>query len=161
MKARSVLTILATACLALAACSTGATTSPEVSEPAASSGGAGTGVAVTLSEWSVANQPASIPAGSTTFTVTNDGPEDVHEFVVIKTDISMTELPADETGAVDETGGSMEIMGEIEDVAVGATKELTLDLEPGAYVLVCNIYDETEQESHYQLGMRSGMTVTQ
>ena len=161
MKARSVLTILATACLALAACSAGTTTSPSVSEPEASTGGAGNGVAVTLSEWSVANLPASLPAGSTTFTVTNDGPENVHEFVVIKTDIDVTELPADETGAVDETGGSMEILGEIEDIAVGATQELTLDLAPGAYALVCNIYDETQQESHYQLGMRSAMTVTQ
>ena len=65
-------------------------------------------VEVTLSEWSVANQPGSVPAGSTTFTVTNDGPDDVHEFVVIKT-ISMTELPADETGAVDELAKDQEI----------------------------------------------------
>jgi uncharacterized cupredoxin-like copper-binding protein len=161
MKTRSVLAIFATASLALAACSAAATPSPSASEPAAASGGAGTGVTVTLSEWAVANVPASVPAGSTTFTVTNDGPDDVHEFVVIKTDLSLTDLPTDETGAVDESGGAMEVKGEIEDIAVGATQELTLDLEPGAYVLICNVYDETEQEAHYQEGMRSALTVTE
>ena len=159
MKTRSAFALLATACLAIAACSAAATASPSASSPAAASSGAGTAVAVTLSEWAVANQPASVPAGSVTFTATNDGPDDIHEFVVIKTDLSLTELPTDETGAVDESGGGMEVMGEIEDIAVGASEELTLDLDPGAYVLICNIYDETEQEAHYQEGMRSALTV--
>lgn len=36
-------------------------------------------------------------------------------------------------------------------------KELTLDLEPGSYVLLCNII-ETENgqtEGHYRMGMRT------
>jgi uncharacterized cupredoxin-like copper-binding protein len=44
-------------------------------------------------------------------------------------------------------------------VAVGATQTLTLDLPAGAYVLICNIYDETEQEAHYSKGMRTSFTV--
>jgi uncharacterized cupredoxin-like copper-binding protein len=166
MKTRIALAFLVTACLALAACSSAATSSPAgasspaASVPAAASGGAGTGVAVTLSEWAVANQPASVPAGSTTFTVTNDGPDDTHEFVVIKTDLSLTDLPTDETGAVSESGEGMEVVDEIEDITVGSTEELTVDLEAGAYVLICNIYDEAEQEAHYQEGMRSALTVT-
>ena len=67
--------------------------------------------------------------------------------------------PADDTGAVSESGEGMTVEGEIEDIEVGASQELTLDLEPGAYVLICNIYDEAEQEAHYQEGMRSALTV--
>jgi hypothetical protein len=42
-------------------------------------------VQITLQEFSVSADPASVPAGSVTFEATNDGPDDVHEFVVIST----------------------------------------------------------------------------
>ena len=51
-------------------------------------------VAVTLQEFAVAADPATAPAGSVTFNVTNEGPDDVHEFVVIKTDLAVTDLPS-------------------------------------------------------------------
>ena len=51
--------------------------------------------------------------------------------------------------------------GELEEVAVGSTDELELDLTAGTYALICNIYDETEQEAHYQEGMRAEFTVTE
>jgi hypothetical protein len=35
-----------------------------------------------------------------------------------------------------------------------------LDLEAGNYVLICNIWDEGEQEAHYQEGMRTTFEVT-
>src|SRR4026209_2020233 len=44
-------------------------------------------VAVALQEWAVLRAPDSVPAGTVTFQVTNTGPEDVHEFVVLKTDL--------------------------------------------------------------------------
>jgi hypothetical protein len=34
-----------------------------------------------------------------------------------------------------------------------------VDLDAGNYVLICNIWDEDEQESHYQEGMRAAFTV--
>ena len=43
---------------------------------------------------------ANVPAGIVSFEVTNDGPNDVHEFVVVRTDLAPSELPTDETGAV-------------------------------------------------------------
>jgi uncharacterized cupredoxin-like copper-binding protein len=119
-----------------------------------------TAVAVTLQEWAVGTSVATAKAGSVKFTVTNQGPDDTHEFVVIKTDLSLIALPTDATGAVDEAGGGMEVKGEIEDVLVGTTQDVTLTLPAGAYVLICNIYDETELEAHYQEGMRTSFTVT-
>jgi uncharacterized cupredoxin-like copper-binding protein len=123
-------------------------------------GGGATTVAVTLQEWAVLPDSESVPAGAVTFEVTNDGPEDVHEFVVIRTDLAPTELPTDETGAVDESGEGIEVIDEIEDIPVGETQELTADLEAGSYVLICNIYSEDEQEAHYAMGMSVAFSVT-
>ena len=116
-------------------------------------------VAVTLQEWGVGTDVTEAPAGPVTFTVTNAGPEDIHEFVVIRTDLSFIDLPTDDTGAVDEAAGGMVVIGEIEDIPVGATQDVTLTLEPGAYALICNIYDSEEGEAHYQMGMRTSFTV--
>jgi uncharacterized cupredoxin-like copper-binding protein len=122
-------------------------------------GGGGT-VDVTLQEFAVNPAQDSVPAGSVTFQVENTGPEDVHEFVVIKTDLAPDALPTDDTGAVEETGEGMEVITEIEDIPVGETQTVTADLEAGSYALICNIYDEEEQEAHYQMGMRIAFTVT-
>ena len=104
----------------------------------------------------------SAAAGDVTFSITNDGPEDVHEFVVIATDLEPADLPTDETGAVDEAGeGIEEVVGEIEEIAVGATEELTVSLDAGNYVLACNIYSEDEDEAHYAMGMYTAFTVNE
>ena len=60
---------------------------------------------------------------------------------------------------MDEEGAGIEPVDEIEDIAVGDTPSLTVDLEAGSYVLICNIYSEDEKEAHYSEGMRIGFTV--
>jgi uncharacterized cupredoxin-like copper-binding protein len=125
-----------------------------------SCGGGGGTVNVTLQEFAVGTDPTSIDAGEVTFEATNEGPDDFHEFVVFQTDLGPTELPTDENGAVVEDGEGLTLIGEIEDVDVGDTKSVTLDLEAGNYVFVCNIWDEDEQEAHYQEGMRTTFTVS-
>jgi uncharacterized cupredoxin-like copper-binding protein len=124
-------------------------------------GGEETTVAVTLQEFSVLPAQDSAPAGSITFEVENTGPEDTHEFVVIKTDLAPDALPTAEDGSVDETGEGMEVIGEIEDLATGSTETLIVDLDAGSYVLICNIVEEEGGDTlvHYQLGMRTGFTV--
>jgi uncharacterized cupredoxin-like copper-binding protein len=125
-----------------------------------SPGPAGDGtVAVTLQEFSVATVPSSAPAGSVTFNVSNTGPDDTHEFVVISTDLAPTELPTASDGSVLEDGEGMQVIDEIEDLEVGNSETLAVNLEAGPYVLICNVYDKKEKESHYQEGMRTGFTV--
>ena len=119
----------------------------------------GGNVNVTLSEWAVTPDKTEISAGSVTFEVSNTGPADIHEFVVIQTDLGAADLPVDSTGKVDEAGGGMTVEGEIEDIEVDASGTLTLDLTAGSYVLLCNIYDEGEKEAHYMEGMRAAFTV--
>ncbi len=121
--------------------------------------GAGGAVDVTLQEFAVIPASSSAPAGDVTFNVTNEGPDDVHEFVVFLTDLAPDALPTNEDGSVDEEGEGLELQGEIEDIAVDDTQSLTVDLTAGNYVLICNIYDADEQEAHYQEGMRVAFTV--
>ena len=148
------LAVLSTVAIAVSAC-TAAQPSPSPTGVGPSTAtGDGATVQVTLQEWSVLPNPTSATAGDVTFKVTNTGPEDVHEFVVLKTDLDAGVLPVDETGAVTETGTGIEVVDEIEDIPVGETQDLTVTLAAGKYVLLCNIYDETEQEAHYKMGMR-------
>jgi iron uptake system component EfeO len=127
----------------------------------------GTSVQVMLDEFSVATEPPSARSGEVTFDVSNDG-EETHEIVVVRTDLGLLDLPTAEDGSVDEEGEGVEVVGEVEDIAAGASGSLTLDLETGQYVLICNIVeeememDEMEMEhdpSHYQSGMRTEFTV--
>lgn len=144
--------VLASLSLALAACAPSAT-------PGSDADGEATTVAVTLQEWAVVPASDVAPAGEVVFEITNDGPEDVHEFVILRTDLNPADLPIDEHGAVTEEGDAIEVVDEIEDVPVGETQELTVTLEAGNYVLLCNIYDEGEDEAHFALGMRTAFTV--
>lgn len=151
------LTLVATTCLIAAACGGPAATSRPTPTPPST---ATTTVNVTLNEWSIATDLATVPAGQVKFIVTNDGPQEIHEFVVMRTDLSLISLPTGTNGVVDEEGAGVENVGEVADEPIGTTQELILELEPGAYVLVCNIYDENTNESHYQMGMRNAFTVT-
>jgi len=124
-------------------------------------GGAATSsVSVTEREWEVAPDPTSADAGEVTFSVINEGRE-IHEFVVVKTDLASGDLPTVEDGSVDEEGEGIEPVDEIEDIAAGSSQELKVDLESGQYVVFCNIVEKEngETESHYAKGMRTDFTV--
>jgi hypothetical protein len=63
---------------------------------------------------------------------------------------------------VDEGGEGIEVVDEIEEIPVGESRSLTVDLEAGNYVLICNILQEEPNgtlEAHYSEGMRTGFTV--
>lgn len=147
---RQALIAASVAALALSAC-TGTSSSP-------GTGGDGTTIAVSLVEWAVIPDSDSAPAGEVTFEVTNNGPADIHEFVVLRTDLDAADLPVDEHGAVTEAGEGIEVVDEIEDIPVGESQDLTVTLEAGNYILLCNIYSADEDEAHYTMGMRIPFT---
>jgi uncharacterized cupredoxin-like copper-binding protein len=125
------------------------------------SGDEETTVDVTVQEFAVIPAESSAPAGDVTFDVMNEGPDDVHEFVVFKTDLAPDALPTAADGSVDEEGEGVELIDEIEDIAVGDTPTLTVTLDAGSYVFICNIVEEEGGETiaHYQQGMRVAFTV--
>ena len=123
---------------------------------------AGGNVDVALQEWAVLPAQATVNAGPVSFKVTNTGPEDKHEMVIVKTDLAAASLPTNEFGKVDEEGSGMEVIGEVEEFDPGAAESATFELKPGAYVLICNILqDEPDgtKESHYKMGMYTAFTV--
>ena len=105
--------------------------------------------AVSLAEFSVTPATDQTEAGSVTFRVANDGATD-HEFVVVRSDAAPNALPR-AGGLADET--QFEVVGRIDAFAGGQTKDTTLDLAAGSYLLICNL------PGHYQLGMTAAFTI--
>jgi hypothetical protein len=116
-----------------------------------------TQVAVALTEFEVAPDQTSVAAGQVYFLATNSGREP-HELVVIRTDLPADALPV-EDGRVPED--EVDMIGEIEPFAAGSSASAVFGLEPGGYVLICNIVEEEGggTESHYLEGMRAAFTV--
>jgi uncharacterized cupredoxin-like copper-binding protein len=111
--------------------------------------GSGTTVGVTLQDFSVTLDPASVPAGDVTFEATNQGAE-IHEFEIVK-----TETPAGDFEVTDNVAdfGDGTIVDEVENIAPGIGADLTATLEPGSYAVVCNLPE------HYGQGMHADLTV--
>ena len=130
-------------------------------DEASGDGDGGEEVNVVISEFTVEPDPESVDAGEVTFVVDNQG-GDTHEFLVVDAD-SADALPVDDDGAFDEAAfGEDKVLDEVEDIESGATAELTLDLEAGTYLLLCNVVEEEESgevESHFMKGMHATFTV--
>jgi uncharacterized cupredoxin-like copper-binding protein len=132
------------------------------STPAASGG---TTVTATLKEWGITLSSTEFPAGKVTFNLTNNG-EKEHEFIVRKTDIKADSLPLNasgvDAGRINEEAPELTEVGSPSEVAVvppGTTGlSLRLTLQPGHYVIFCNLKVDTLL--HYQKGMRVDFTVT-
>lgn len=123
----------------------------------------GSTVNVDLTEWQVVPDVDSVAAGSVTFNASNVGGE-IHELVIIQTDLAPDALPTGDDGGVDEAGEGINVIAEIEEFDAGTDESLTVDLDAGAYVLICNIVEEEDDgtfESHYQEGMRTAFTVNE
>ena len=111
------------------------------------------GIGITLSDFKVEPAETSAAAGELTFDVTNDA-EQTHEFVIVKTDLAADALPTNEDGDVDEEGEGIEPVNEIEDITSGSTQSLTVTLDAGNYVFLCNL------PGHYRQGMHTTFTVS-
>ncbi len=110
-------------------------------------------VKASLKDYSINLDPTSHAQGEITFKINNAGPSQ-HEFVVVKTDLDAANLPYDsEKFEVDESSDKLTSVDEKEDINSGSSTSLEVKLQPGHYVIFCNI------PTHYQQGMRSNFTV--
>lgn len=110
-----------------------------------------------LTTYKITLSTDTVNAGEVTFHVHNDATDLTHEFVIFKTDLTPDNLPLTEEGIVDEEGAGITFIDEVEDVTPGTSQDLTVTLDPGKYVLVCNANDNNEM--HYAHGMYIGFTV--
>jgi uncharacterized cupredoxin-like copper-binding protein len=143
MKRYAVACVAALFTLAMTACSS------DSSSSAGASGSTG-GIATTLKDFAITLGSSTAPAGEVTFDISNEGPS-THEFVVVNSDLAPDKLPVSD-GEVEED--QLDSVGEQEDIAPSTTAELTLNLEPGSYVVFCNV------TGHYEAGMHTGLTVS-
>ncbi|WP_167484319.1 plastocyanin/azurin family copper-binding protein [Mesorhizobium tamadayense] len=94
-----------------------------------------------------------VKAGDVTFNVTNTSRTLAHEFVVVRSDKPIGALHYNEhEKEVEES--ALEVVNEIEDIEPGKSGTLTVKLEPGSYILLCN------KAGHFKLGMVNHIAVT-
>ncbi|MGK2966168.1 MAG: hypothetical protein ACSLFM_11270 [Tepidiformaceae bacterium] len=106
-------------------------------------------LSATLDSYSIELGDTTIPAGVVEIEAENVAGE-VHELVVIRTDLAEDALPVESNKVVED---GLDIIGEIEEFDGGDTESKTFTLAPGRYVLICNIV------AHYDLGMHTTLTV--
>lgn len=112
-------------------------------------GSGGGTVVVTLDEFTVSSDKETIGAGTVTFEVTNDG-EVSHNLNVIKTDLDAGDLPVADS-IVDEA--LVDVVDKTDDIDTGSSASVSVELEAGSYVLICNV------PTHYEAGMTVAFTV--
>jgi uncharacterized cupredoxin-like copper-binding protein len=93
---------------------------------------------------------ATASAGKLSLSTVNRG-KLPHEMVLAQTNLPAGKLPTLPDGSVNEE--ALKSPGEIPDVAAGATKSTKLDLQPGRYVVFCNL------PGHYSAGMFGTLVV--
>ena len=99
-----------------------------------------TTVAVALIEYRVTPDKLSVVAGVTKFVATNTSASMTHELAVLLV----------------KPDGSFENTGEIEDIGPGQTKDVSLELPAGKYVLACLIApgESGSTTDHFKEGMK-------
>jgi uncharacterized cupredoxin-like copper-binding protein len=107
---------------------------------------------VTEGDFAIA-APTHLKAGNVTLRVHNQGPDE-HELIVVR--VGDQSLPVRTDGlTVAEEAIQHSEPGSLVPGHAGSTRDLRVRLEPGQYVLFCNM------EGHYLGGMHSDLVVSQ
>ena len=148
------LSILAVAVLSFAVMScddddSGAPSEPTDATPSSTEeqGTVGTIIGVNESEYTIRLNQRTAPAGEMKFILMNEG-SIAHQFVLVKTEIPAEDLPLAENGFADTQAEGIELIYKEEAFPPAERRELELTLDPGHYVMLCNL------PGHYARGMR-------
>jgi uncharacterized cupredoxin-like copper-binding protein len=107
-------------------------------------------VTVKMDEYKFMPDKLTVKSGSNAIEAENVG-DMPHELVIAKSDLDPAKLPTTSDGSVDEE--ALDVIGETGDVEPGQTGVVNADLEPGSYVMICNL------PGHYAGGMYGSLTV--
>jgi uncharacterized cupredoxin-like copper-binding protein len=119
--------------------------------------------------------PTEVEAGHQQWQVVNEGPQP-HELVVRRLDdgvtydqlVSQSVAIAPASPAAGHDHGATQgpitslttAVGGVQAVAPGDAAWLSIDLEPGTYVIICHVPDPETGKEHAELGMIQELTVT-
>jgi uncharacterized cupredoxin-like copper-binding protein len=108
-----------------------------------------TAVTATLTDKAIQLDQVSGAAGTVIFKVVNAGTV-VHSLILLRTDVPHDKISPDPKDAsrVDQGG----LLRETGQIPVGQSKEFSVKLAAGTYVLVCN------EPAHYAIGMHAPFT---
>ena len=93
-----------------------------------------------------------VKPGKILFRVKNISTDEDHELLLVKTDLAPDDLPMDASGARVEED-KLKGLKELGDVHPGKSRNTTLTLAPGKYLLFCN------EAGHFKAGMFTTFTV--
>ena len=111
------------------------------------------GLDMTKATMAMKTTPLKAPAGVITFKVKNVSKDTVHEMIVMYLADPAKPLPyIEKDSKVDEDMAGDK--GEVSELEPGKSGQLTLDLKPGKYLLICNV------AGHFAAGMWSPFEVT-
>ena len=108
-----------------------------------------TSIPITLHDDAIELDESSIPSGRIALEILNTGAL-VHEVEVFSGAADGKILPV-RSSVADTTG--LTLVDEVENILVESNASLVVDLEPGTYLLICNLPE------HYNNGMWSYVTV--
>jgi len=120
-----------------------------------------THITLVLKDFSIDPNTNRAKAGRFTLEAVNEG-KGLHELVILKTDLNPAALPRKEATPlqgmptqylVDEDDPRIQTIDEIEEFPSGTNQKKTVALEPGHYVLFCNI------PGHYDKGMHASLHI--
>ena len=135
------------ASLLISACGADSST-PPTARTSTTEASATRNITVILKDFEIEPQFTTTSAGIIAFGVVNRGALD-HEFIVVRTDTDFDKLPT-ESAVVHLNSVSFDgiTLGNTKKLKSQAMESFKVRLEPGRYVLLCNI------AGHYELGMR-------
>lgn len=118
-------------------------------------------VEVQLGDYVVVPNTVSVAAGAVAFRAANIG-QRPHELVVVRGDAASA-LPIDKDGSMAEDRlADLALTGEVEEFPPTETCDAVFDLEPGKYVLLCNLVERVNGKTvaHFRQGMSTAFTVS-
>jgi uncharacterized cupredoxin-like copper-binding protein len=117
-------------------------------------GNAMTGMMGMMGVMSIRLDHNPVKAGDITFDVTNWSRSTVHEMVVVKVDSESSQLPFDYSQSKVRED-QIKILGDTAELQPNESKSVSVHLEPGTYMLFCNV------PGHYAWGMATTLNVMQ
>lgn len=110
------------------------------------------GADMTKAVMSVIAVPNVVHAGEVTFKATNKSTDFTHEMILVKVADPHKQLPyvTADTKVNEDAAGHL---GEVSELDPGKSGSLTMKLDPGTYMLFCNV------PGHYMAGMWTTITV--
>ncbi len=123
--------------------------------PACSPGPGNATLDVTLDSGRITPAAVTVRAGQILFHLKNiAGDGQSHQFMVVRTTLRAAQLPFRPDGSVADDLSTVVILYNGDPIPPGKTASAALSLDPGHYVLLCNLPD------HYRAGEYVDFTVT-